>query len=343
MNEGVYSKAEGLDRRTFLRQLGAVGAAGTAGAVGAVRAAGAVGAPADWSKTGFAGAAQPSAAAGPTARPEPLPTVKLGQFSISRLIVGSNPIHGYSYMGPHTDRHMKEYFTVDRTVQFYRECERAGINTLQFSPSPDLVEALRRCREQGSRMHRILLFSDRAKLKGITSETEPIAVAHHGGVTDKLFGQGKSGQVHDFVKAVHDLGLLAGVSAHNPDCIRKIADEGWEVDFFMTCFYFLTRAQVPGALGKIRPLITLEFTYPFVKDDPKVMSRVIRQVRQPCLAFKILAAGRLCTSQDTVREAFRFAFANIKPTDAVIVGMYPRFFDEIRANAEYTRQFGKPA
>jgi hypothetical protein len=100
---------------------------------------------------------------------------------------------------------------------------------------------------------------------------------------------------------------------------------------------------VPGALGKIRPLITLEFTYPFVKDDPKVMSRVIRQVRQPCLAFKILAAGRLCTSQDTVREAFRFAFANIKPTDAVIVGMYPRFFDEIRANAEYTRQFGKPA
>lgn len=245
-------------------------------------------------------------------------------------------------MGPHTDRHMKEYFTVDRTVQFYRECEQAGINTLQFSPSADLLEALRRSRQEGSKMHRILLFSDRVKLKPIVSETQPIAVAHHGGVTDKLFGQGKSDQVHDFVKAVHDLGLLAGVSAHNPDCIKQIADEGWQVDFFMTCFYFLTRASVPGALEKIPPIQTLEFTYPFVKDDPKVMTQVIRQVRQPCLAFKILGAGRLCKTQETVQEAFRFAFANIKPTDAVIVGMYPRFFDEIRANAQYTRQFGKP-
>ncbi len=332
MNEPSYSPfAEGLGRRVFLGQLSAVGAAG------AIAAAGAVGAATAWNKAGFAAAAESNATA------EPLPTVKLGPYTITRLIVGSNPLHGYSYMGPHTDRHMKEYFTVDRTVQFYRECEQAGLNTLQFSPSPDLSEALRRSKQEGVKMHRILLFSDRAKLKPIVSETEPIAVAHHGGATDKLFGQGKSGQVHDFVKAVHDLGLLAGVSAHNPDCIRKIADEGWEVDFFMTCFYFLTRASVPGALEKIPPIQTLEFTYPFLKDDPKAMTQVIRQVRQPCLAFKILGAGRLCTSQDSVREAFRFAFANIKPTDAVIVGMYPRFFDEIRANAQYTLQFGKPA
>ncbi|MCS7305208.1 MAG: hypothetical protein NZ602_08900 [Thermoguttaceae bacterium] len=321
MCDPVYSCAEALGRRAFLKQLSVGGAA--AAAAGCTR-------------SGIAATAESASA------PEPLPTVKLGQYRISRLIVGSNPIHGYSYMGPHTDRHMKEYFTVERIVQFYRDCEQAGINTLQFSPRPDLLEALRRCRQQGCNMHRILLFSDRAQLKAMVSETQPIAVAHHGGVTDKLFGEGKKGQVHDFVKAVHDLGLLAGVSAHNPDCIKQIADEGWQVDFFMTCFYFLTRASVPGALEKIPPIQTLEFTYPFLKDDPKVMTQVIRQVRQPCLAFKILAAGRLCTNQDTVREAFRFAFANIKPADAVIVGMYPRFFDEIRANAQYTRQFGKP-
>lgn len=321
MSNPAYLCAEGLGRRAFLGQLSAAGAAAGIGV---------------WSAASLANGAQsPSEPAG-------LPTVKLGQYTISRLIVGSNPIHGYSYMGPHTDRHMKEYFTVDRTVQFYRDCAEAGINTLQFSPTPDILEALRRSRQEGCKMHRILLFSDRAKLKAMVSETEPIAAAHHGGVTDKLFGQGKSSQVHDFVKAVHDLGLLAGVSAHNPDCIKQIADEGWQVDFFMTCFYFLTRASVPGALEKIPPIQTLEFVYPFLKEDPKVMTQVIRQVRQPCLAFKILGAGRLCGSQDSVREAFRFAFAHIKPTDAVIVGMYPRFFDEIRANAEYTRQFGKP-
>jgi len=70
------------------------------------------------------------------------------------------------------------------------------------------------------------------------------------------------------------------------------------------------------------------------------MTEVIRQVEQPCLAFKILAAGRRCANQQMVREAFQFAFSNIKPTDGVIVGMYPRFFDEVNANSEYTRSLG---
>jgi hypothetical protein len=73
------------------------------------------------------------------------------------------------------------------------------------------------------------------------------------------------------------------------------------------------------------------------------MTDVVRQVKQPCLGFKILAAGRKCASQPSVKEAFRFAFQHIKPTDGVVVGMYPRFFDEIQANAQYTREFGRVA
>jgi hypothetical protein len=108
----------------------------------------------------------------------------------------------------------------------------------------------------------------------------------------------------------------------------------------MTCFYFLTRALVPEAKDQVAALPTLEIGYPFFKDDPQVMIRVIRQVDQPCLAFKILASGRLCASQTSVRNAFQFALEQIKPTDGVIVGMYPRFFDEIQANAGYAREFG---
>ena len=42
-----------------------------------------------------------------------------------------------------------------------------------------------------------------------------------------------------------------------------------------------------------------------------------------------------------VRGAFRFAFENIKPTDGVIVGMFPKYFDEVGANTEYTRALGR--
>ncbi len=64
-------------------------------------------------------------------------------------------------------------------------------------------------------------------------------------------------------------------------------------------------------------------------------------MKKPCFGFKILGSGRKCESQQSVREAFKFAFERIKATDGVIVGMYPRFFDEIRANAEFVREFGK--
>ena len=73
------------------------------------------------------------------------------------------------------------------------------------------------------------------------------------------------------------------------------------------------------------------------------MTEVLRQVKQPCLGFKILGAGRLCSSQETVRAAFRFAFDNLKPIDGVVVGMFPWSFDEVGANAQFTRELGTVA
>jgi len=63
-------------------------------------------------------------------------------------------------------------------------------------------------------------------------------------------------------------------------------------------------------------------------------------VKQPCLGFKILAAGRMCWQASSVEGAFKYAFEHIKPTDAVIVGMYPRFSDEVAENADYARKYG---
>jgi hypothetical protein len=153
----------------------------------------------------------------------PLPTIALGKYRVSRLVAGWNPIGGYSYLGPHTDHHMKEYFTTRQTVEFLLDCERAGINTHQFSPADNTAEVLRQVRQRGSKMQFLCLHAGREGVKGTVEATRPIAMVHHGGATDSLFSEGKSGQVHDYVKAAHDQGVLAGVSAHNPDCIKRIA------------------------------------------------------------------------------------------------------------------------
>jgi hypothetical protein len=280
----------------------------------------------------------------PRPQAEPLPSIKLGPYQISRLVVGANPVNGYSYLGPHVSEHMKQWFEPPRSVEFLLDCQRAGITAHQFSDSPRGRVTLRDARRRGSKMLFLALSSEREKLAELVRETQPAAVAHHGGVTDVKFAQGKAQEVHDYVKAVHDLGLLAGVSAHNPDNIKRVADEGWEVDYFMTCFYFVTRKRLAEMAGHKQenengPLL-VDPHHSFLRSDPDAMTAVARQVRQPCFGFKILAAGRQCTNQEVVKRTFRYALTRLKPIDGIIVGMFPWAFDEIGANAGYTRQYG---
>jgi len=287
--------------------------------------------------------ARASDAPGPSADPPgpPLPTMQLGKHRISRLIAGWNPVAGYSYMGPFMDRHMREYFTLERTIEFLQSCERHGITAWQLDHGDKAVGAVRGLRQRGSKMQFLCLHSGRpgaASVQKVVTNLKPIAIVHHGGATDSLFRQGKHQEVRDFVTRVRDAGVLAGVSAHNPDCIRRIADEGWPVDLFMTCFYYLTRPA--QELQKMAPAKSLQIAhYHFFADDPLKMTEVARQVDQPCLGFKILAAGRHCARPKDVAEAFKFAFEHLKPKDGVIVGMYPRFQDQVRENAQYARQF----
>jgi hypothetical protein len=315
MMKDLKIKNHKTGRREFLTKLSALAALGqidVAGVKGALAA----------DQTSYSG--QPEST---------MPMITLGSHRISRLICGSNPLLGYSYMGQHTDRQMREYFTTERTVEFLQKCEMAGITIHQASSRYDYLGTLR---ERGSKLQIISLDSEQEKIRETIRISQPIAMVHHGGVTDRLFAEGNSKLVHNYVKAIKDCGLMAGVSAHNPNVIKQIADEGWEVDFFMTCFYFLTRHPEKAEPMPIIPV----GSYNFFKDDPKAMTQVIRQVKQPCLAFKILGAGRACSSEENVRAAFQFAFENIKPTDGVIVGMFPWFFDEIGANVQYAKEFG---
>ena len=77
----------------------------------------------------------------------------------------------------------------------------------------------------------------------------------------------------------------------------------------------------------------------YLEDDPPRMYKVMHQTNKPCLAFKILAAGRLCDKPEWVEAAFESTFRQIKANDAVIVGMYPEYEDQVAINAELVRRF----
>jgi len=272
-----------------------------------------------------------------TAPEKALPTVRLGDKKVTRLIAGYNPIGGFSHSTKKLAEHMLDYFTVERTTDFILHCEKEGITTWQADHTPKVRDALRAAWERGSKIQWLCLTSGDVPKELI--DLKPIAIVHHGGVTDSMFQTGKQEKVHDFVKKVHDAGVLAGVSTHNPDHLARVEDADWENDLYMTCFYNVTRRA-----EEIRKMVgDIVLGELFLESDPRKMTERIRQIKKPCLGFKILAAGRLCWNKLSVERAFAFAYTGIKPTDAAIVGMYPVFSDEVREDADLARKYSKRA
>ena len=284
-------------------------------------------------------AAAPLALGGATG--EPMPLIQIGPHKISRLVVGSNPILGFSHVSKLMDRLMTDYYTLERIQELLRACLEAGINTWQTSASEKVDRSLERLRNGGRDIQWIFLaegtyLEDLPALKELIRRNRPMAIVHHGGVSDHLWREGHIEKAHDFARRVQDLGLLAGLSAHNPAVIRHAEEKGWNLDLYMTCFYRVSRnaEEIKAELNDV-PLGEL-----FLPSDPPRMCEVIRQVKRPCLGFKILGAGRRCGSPEEVARAFEFAFRNLKPTDGVIVGMFPRFRNEPSEDADLVRRYG---
>ena len=286
--------------------------------------------------TGVAASALAASTAAQAGEDNTLPTISLGKHKVTRMIAGYNPIGGYSHSVPKLSALMRDWFTPARTLDYVRRCEANGINTWQASIDPKVFDALRTAWDAGSKMQWICLMPDTTpeQWKQILA-LKPIAVVHHGEFTDRAFRTGAESQVRDFVRKAHDLGVMAGISSHSPTNIARVEDSGWEQDFYMTCFHNIRRDQeaVKSGLGDL-PIDEL-----YLQGDPGRMAAVIRKVARPCLAFKILAAGRMCNSRATIESAFQFALGNIKKTDAVIVGMFPILTDEIAENAAIARKF----
>ena len=267
-----------------------------------------------------------------------LPVVKLGPHQITRLIIGGNPIYGFSHFNRLLSAHQTAWHTPDRVVELLRHCETKGLNTWQMSYHERSVSDLAQYRAAGGRMNWLGLgkpdwdqhpefFEEAAKLK-------PIGIAPHGALAERLRRQNKLGTLTDLLKRIRDTGVLVGLSSHDPALITLCEEKGWDVDYYMCALYYLTRPrdELERILGPSLPLGEI-----YLPTDPPPMFAAIQGTRKPCLAYKILAAGRRVENAAQVRQCFETAFANIKPGDAVIVGMYQQLGDQVAENASIVR------
>lgn len=270
-----------------------------------------------------------------------MPKVKFGDVQMSRLMVGVNPFWGGTHYIPIYEAMMREWYTPARVVEVLQRCQSYGINAYNYFHSPGKESRTQadweRYLASGGNMHLVAIATNNPE--DLVKAVKPMAVWVIGEITDNAFHAGKMGTVRDYCKKLRDLGVkMVGVGSHIPEVLTMVEEQGWDVDFYAGCAYNRRRTieQLRGLFSGELPEMPQEV---YLQDDPPRMYKVFRQTKKPCIAFKILAAGRVRSPE----AAFKLAFESIKPTDLICVGMCPRIKDEVKENAEFTNRFGSVA
>lgn len=264
-----------------------------------------------------------------------LPKVSFCNHHISKLVIGDNPIYGYSHFNQLLSQHQKEYHTPERVVATLKRAEEVGINGWQNSVTERSMSDLKLYRDSGGTMHWFCLswayvWYDNPDQVFEDAKHNPFGMAPHGGgVGQRCLREGKLDLLRDILKRIRDTGCLVGLSVHDPKLLHIAEDEDWDIDYYMTALYNLSGGSQKfiekfgyAPLGEI-----------YAREDRDEMAKAIQRTEKPCLIFKVLAAGRTIGSPQQIREELKFAIENSKPNDVLLLGMYQQFGDQIGENA----------
>ena len=261
-----------------------------------------------------------------------LPTMQIGNVTVTRLIVGSNPFTGKSHLTPDVDADMKGYFTREQAFSMLRRCEEAGINAVQSRGSMPIMELIGAYRASGGNLR--WLATSGKSLTTFDEELDammarqPDAICIHGELADELYMTGMLDRLEGLLDKIRRKNIPCGICAHFPEVLAWAEEKGLQPDYYMASLYNLSQ---PDRSHDVNP--TGER---FEDSDIPKMYEVIRSLSAPTIALKILGAGRRCGDQAQVQAAFTEAFASMKPGDGVLVGMFDKYIDQPRLNAEYT-------
>ncbi len=261
-----------------------------------------------------------------------LPTMKIGDLEVSRLIVGSNPFTGKSHMNKEIDSDMKEHFTEEKVFEMLRHCEEVGINAVQSRGSMPVMGLLGKYRSNGGKL--MWLAQTGKNLTTFDEELDemmkynPAAVCIHGELSDDLFLTGSLDKLGVLLDKIRSKNVPCGICSHFPEVLEYAEENNLKPDYYMASVYNLFQ---PDRSKDVNPVGER-----FEDSDLPIMYSVIRSLSAPTFALKILGAGRRCATQEQVRNAFVEAFSSMKKGDGVLVGMFDKYVDQAKLNAEYT-------
>ncbi len=270
-----------------------------------------------------ASAQMPSAPAAPplsgVSLPPPKETLPLGQIGnavFSRLMLGGNLIGGYAHSRDLTyvAELMKRYNTDAKILETLELAETHGINVIN-SWVKDGIAQLQAHWKRGGKMKWIAQARVNADggLDQFRQAADLGAVAIHitGDGADALVRQGDLDTLAKILELVRRQKCQAGIGAHGLGTIVASEKAKLNPDFYVKTYHshdYFTAAKPDETddLGR--------YDNSWCK-DPEEVAEVMFNVRQPWIAFKVLAAGAI-----PPRRGFQFAFEG--GADFILVGMF---------------------
>lgn len=241
------------------------------------------------------------------------PRTEVEGLSLSRMIIGTNWLAGWSHTSPSADEMIKRtHSSHESIVPMLETFQAAGVDTIMapFSQVPAICKALEVTREKTGKDFimidtPIINVADSAEARREAEAVirrgrdlgAKISLIHHSSA-EQLVNKGKQTieRLDDYTSMIRDAGMIPGLSAHMPELIVYSDANGYDVQTYIqiyNCMGFLMQVEV------------------------ETVNQIIHDAKKPVMTIKAMAAGR-CTPF----VGLNFSWATLRDCDMVTVGCF---------------------
>jgi hypothetical protein len=244
-------------------------------------------------------------------------TTSIGNVDVSRLVIGGNPISGFSHQSRERDQEMRGYFTNERVFDLLHECEERGINTAFMRTDDHILGVIREYWDRGGTIQWFAQIVYDAEDPSVHREWIKRAADHgahgmylHGGATDYWHANGMLDLFGEALELMHSFGVPGGFAGHRPAAHAWVRDNV-NADFQMCSHYNPSdRTKDP------------QHTNVGEKWDPAdraAMLEVIESLPCPAAHYKVFGGGNR-----PVMEVFETLGRCVRAGDVVCIGVFPK-------------------
>ena len=239
------------------------------------------------------------------------PRTEVGGVSLSRMIIGTNWILGYSHTSPAADKLIRQKNSETAPiVKMLKTFLNAGVDTIMgpFVGNTLLIEAVKAAEDETGK--KIIIIdtpilnvddstAGRKEAEAVIRQSKALGTIlcfpHHSSA-EQLVNKNKRTieRLPDYLKMIRDNDMIPGLSAHMPELIVYSDANEYDVQTYIqlyNCMGFLMQVEV------------------------EYIHKVIWNAKKPVMTIKPMAAGRVSPF-----VGLSFSWHTIRPCDMVTVG-----------------------